>query len=197
MTTKRIDRQKAAGMSLVETLTSVGIGCALMALIAGFFVFSFKGIAGLANYATMEYACRKALDQISFSIRQAHAVTSASTNSVQLQMVKSDGTQGNVSFEYDAAAGTLEMINENGDMQRLLENCTSLAFSFFQRPAPGDDWNNLRGLSTNSPSICKVIQVRWKCERKLMGSLVNTEIMESTKIVLRTSNWKTDQYNFN
>ena len=47
-------------------LMSVGIGCALTALIAGFFVFSFKGIAGLANYATMEYASRKALDERPF-----------------------------------------------------------------------------------------------------------------------------------
>ena len=189
-------RRSLSGMTLVEVMMSTSIGCTLMALVGGFFFLSFRSVTALTNYAILENSSRNALDQMTSNVRQAHAVITNSPSAIEIQMLNPDGTSGTVRFEYDIDTSSLNMIDQNGDMKQLLNDCTSLNFSFFQRPAPGDDWNNLRDLGTNSPSLCKVVQVQWTCSRQLLGSLANTEIMQSTKIVLRTSNWKSDEYSF-
>jgi len=63
----------------------------------------------------------------------------------------------------------------------LLTECDSLSFSVFQRN-PTNDFN---AVSTTNATLVKLIQLNWKCSRTIFKSKVNTESVQSAKIVIR------------
>jgi hypothetical protein len=92
---------------------------------------------------------------------------------------------GFVRFEYDPTKQTLIMVTTNGQMVPLLDHCASLRFDIRQRNQMTNSWDEFP-IAVDTPNLCKVVQVTWTCSRTLFGSvLFNTEIMQTTRIVLR------------
>ena len=73
--------------------------------------------------------------------------------------------------------------------QVLLTGCEKWDFQFFQR-APQKGGSYAFFPATNSAgaydlSICKLINMSWKCSRSILDSRVNTESVQTAQLVLR------------
>ncbi|MEJ2010407.1 MAG: hypothetical protein P8Z30_20015, partial [Acidobacteriota bacterium] len=70
----------------------------------------------------------------------------------------------------------------------LLTNCEYLAFGISQRN-PSNEFCFYPATNTTTskldPSLCKLVDVSWKCSREIFGKKVNTESVQTAKIVMR------------
>jgi hypothetical protein len=89
----------------------------------------------------------------------------------------------------DTNAGTLIMAKTGEASQTLLTGCDNFGFQIFNRyPNPT---NMTFSVSTNASTgrldarFCKVINMNWKCSRTILGSKLNTEIVQTAQVVLR------------
>lgn len=162
-------------MTLVEVLIALGIGALLLMAVASVTMFSSKSLAGLYNYVELSTASRLALDKMTREIRQAQRMTEFATN--KLTFLDYDGKQ--LVYQYFPAERVL-MRSKEGVDESLLRDCENLTFTAFRR-------NTLQGTfdlgKTNADT--KVIHVNWTCSRSILGARVNSEPVQSAKIVIR------------
>lgn len=139
--------------------------------------YSGRSFAGLANYVDLEAQSRNALDRMAQEIRQTQELLSFETN--KLVFLDHDGKQ--LSYIYNADSKTLSRVKEQSATVLLLE-CDYLMFDIFQRNPIGGTYDQY---STASPATCKLVQLTWICSRKILGKTLNTESVQSAKIVIR------------
>lgn len=165
-------------MTVPETLMAVGISGLVFAAAASFFLFSARSMHMLGNYDDLDRANRSALDTMSRDIRNAKALISFSTN----ELVFSNATTPSTfSYIYDAAAGTLTR-NWGDTSTILLTNCDSLSFDISQRN-PSNDFTfySAKGVVANA----KLVDLKWSCYRTITGEKINSQSMQTAKIVMR------------
>jgi prepilin-type N-terminal cleavage/methylation domain-containing protein len=177
--TARTERRSQAGMTLLELMIATAISAILSTSVAALIFYSNHSLAAMGNYVDLDHRSRIALDTMSRSIRQASRLTSYTTTSLTFE--DSDG--GTLIFSYDPSAKTLTR-SKNGvaDTDPLLEECDYLQFSIYQRNTIGGTYDQF---STASAATCKLVQLNWVCSRKILGAKVNTESVQSAKIVIR------------
>jgi hypothetical protein len=64
----------------------------------------------------------------------------------------------------------------------LLTNCDFLTFQIFQRNPVSASYDVY---PTANAASCKLINVSWICSRSILGSRLNTESVQTAKIVIR------------
>ncbi len=165
-------------MTLVEVMVGLAVGSLLMASIMTLFSFSSRSMVSLLNYAELERQSQHALDIMSRDIRSVLRLVENTTTS--LTFVDNDGTS--LRYAYNPEAKTLVRTKGNAS-EILLEGCDSLSFSIFQRNTQQSTFDQF---PAGSASTCKLLQLNWHCTRKILGSVMNTESMQSAKIVIRT-----------
>jgi hypothetical protein len=165
------------GMTLVETLVGLSAGLLLMTVVASMWMFSARSFVAIGNYTDMDNDSRNTLDIMSREIRGAAALTSYATNAITF--VNRDGTS--FSYVYNPGTETLSRV-QGGSSRVLLEQCDYVRFNVSQR-------NITNGFvfysTTTQPQLTKLVDVSWKCSRKILGAKVNTESVQTAKIVLR------------
>lgn len=166
------------GLTLVELLTSIGIGSILLIAVLSLSFFSARSFAALTNYVDLDNHSRNALDQITREIRQADALVSSSEH--QLEFKHGNGW---IRYTYDPNNRTLTR-NRNGHITVLLRECDHLTFRIYQRNPVPQTWEQF-ALPTNDPTLCKLVQLSWICSRTILGARVNTESVQSAKVVIR------------
>ena len=168
---------RSGGFTLIEVMVAAGVSSLLLLVLASFSLYASRNCASLSNYAELETQSRLALDRMTQQVRQARGLSSCSSTNIVLK--DADGSA--LEFAYDPAAETLTQI-KNGVSTILLEGCVLLHFDLFQR-------NPIKGTydayPTASPATCKLIQVTWICSRSLLGAKLNSESVQSAKIVIR------------
>ena len=165
------------GFTIVEVMVAAGISSLLMLVLASFTSFGAHSCAALANYADLETQSRLALDRMTQQIRQARGLISSSPS--QLVFKDCDGTP--LEFNYDASAKTLTRV-KNGVSTVLLKGCDFFKFELFQRnPVQG----SYDAYPMAIPGTCKLVQLTWVCSRTLVGARLNSESVQSAKIVIR------------
>ena len=172
-------RRHLHGASLVEYLFGLAIGGIVLAATASMTLYTARSFAALENYADLDDKSRNALDIMTRDIRQVDGLTSFATN--QLDFLDADGVS-TLSFIYDSNSRTLKR-KSGTNVTVLLTECDSLSFAMFQRnPIAGtfDQFSN-----TLSAATCKLVQVNWICSRSILGGKVNTESVQTSKIVIR------------
>jgi len=170
-------RSRQIAMTLVELMVALGVGGLLLAAVAMVWVFTARSFMALGNYSDMDNASRNALDVMSREIREARMLTYYRTNKITL--VNSDNSS--FSYIFDPTAATLVRANSAGNTI-LLRECEYVTFNVSQRNVT----NNFQFYSTaNQPAQTKLVDVSWKCSRKILGARVNTESVQTAKIVLR------------
>jgi len=158
-------------------LVGMGLGAIAMTSLASFSLFAGRSVVSLANYADLDSRSRLALDRMATEIRQTRALTDfTSTN---LTFTDSDGVA--LSYVYDSSAKTLARL-KNSQRSVLLEGCDYLQFGVYQRTPISGSFSNY---PATSASTAKLIQVTWGCSRSILGKNVNSEIVQSSKIVIR------------
>jgi prepilin-type N-terminal cleavage/methylation domain-containing protein len=172
-----INPRASRGFTLVEVMVSAGISSLVMLVLASFTSFGAHSCAALANYADLETQSRLALDQMTQQIRQSRAlISSTATN-----LVFKDADGAALEFAYDPDKKTLTRCK--GSFSKvLLVGCDYFAFSIFQRNPVKGTYN---AYPVATPGTCKLVQFTWVCSRNLTGARVNTETVQSAKIVIR------------
>lgn len=166
-------------MTLVEIMVGSAIGSILLLSITSLSFYTGRSFASLANYVDLDNYSRKALDNMSQQIRQTNRLLSFTSTTLSFE--DSDG--GTLTYTYDPNARTL-VRSKNGvnDPVPLLKECNFLEFSVFQRNPMGGSYNQY---PTATAATCKLVQLKWICSRDMIRSRVNTESVQSAKIVIR------------
>jgi prepilin-type N-terminal cleavage/methylation domain-containing protein len=174
----RINARKGCrGMTLVEVIVAVGISSIALAALAAFAFYSARSFAAIGNYVDLDNTSRKAVDLMTKEIRQTAALSDYQTNT--LTFTDYDGKL--LQYIYDPAERELRRVKDSIPTV-LLTGCDGLEFHIYQRtPQPG---TNSFYAATNATQ-CKLIEMKWRCSRSLLGKKANTETVQTAQVVLR------------
>jgi len=177
-------------MTLIEMMIAVGLGSMLLAMAASLWLFGSRSFAAMSNYTDLDARSRNALDQMSRDIRQATGVT-AFQKSGSTKWLTVTNTDLSTGATYTWSAPTRQVVcRRTGQADQVyLTECDSWDFELYQR-APQKGGNYVFWPATNKAgaydlSICKLINMSWKCSRTILGSKLNTESVQTAQVVLR------------
>jgi len=178
-------RARRRGMTLTEVLMSTGLGGLLLVEMLALSFYGAHSFATMTNYVDLDQLSRNALDRITSDIRQADRLVQYSTNSVVFQIRDPDtGATNTLEFAYDSATQRLTR-SLNGESKVFLTGCTSLQFSIYQRNPLGGTYDQYPVADPSRPDLCKLVELNWTCSRKILGQPINTESVQSAKVVMR------------
>ncbi len=173
-------------MTLVELQIASAISVILFTAVLALAFYTARSFAAFSNYVDLDANSRNALDVMSSEIRQADLVTAATSTSLTFQTTD-PGTLAThiLKYVYDPVKKELDRIFDGGQPEVLLTECTFLQFGTFQRNTTPSLDNAFVPVATSQPNLCKVVQLSWICSRKILGKSVNTESVQSAKVVIR------------
>ncbi|HTJ00334.1 MAG TPA: hypothetical protein VL527_15750 [Dongiaceae bacterium] len=180
-----------AAFTLVELLVAMGLGVSLLTVVTVLGLYGARSFEGMANYVDLDSKSRNALDILNREVRNATALVSFSTNlPVKSLTLTNSVSAQTIAFTYDSRVGTVVFSKTGQGDRTLLSGCEQWDFSLFNR-APNITSTNISFFpATNSagqldPSVCKLINMSWKCVRSIQTHKINTESVETAQIVLR------------
>ena len=176
--TRRAFSPAQRGLTLLEYVFTIALASIITLAIIGFSVYTSRSFAGLYNYMELENQSRIALDTMTRDVRQTGRLTGYATN--YISFVDSDGA--NLTYRFSPTDRTLTR-EKGGTSTTLLRECETLTFSIFQRNTTNGTYDQYP--TTLSESNTKLIQLSWICSRKITGTTINTECVQTAKIVLR------------
>ncbi len=164
--------------SLLEMLIAISIASIIFAAVASVSLFTARSFVAMGNYADLDRASRNALDVMSRDIRQAQHLTGYSAG--RLDFTNANG----MAFSYIYSSNSATLIRDYGGVRTvLLTNCDFLTFNISQRN-PSNNFT-FYPADPNRPDLAKLIDLSWKCSRQILGAKVNTESVQTAKIVMR------------
>jgi len=171
----------STGFTLVELMMAVGIGVLLMAAVMALYVTGLRSYAIMGNYQDMDNKSCKALDILNREIRNSSALVSFATNRLTFYNTNSAQT---VIITYDSTARALVLQRTGLATITNLTECDSWSYQLFTR-APSSLTTNIVFSTATTASECKIVQMSWKCSRKVLGTKMTTESVQTAQIVLR------------
>ena len=170
--------KQRVGATLLELLVATGVGMLVLLAMATLSYYMARSFVALGNYADLDKASRTALDKMTRDVRTASYLVSSTTN----QLVFNVSGTTNLSFTWDSAARTLTRSLTGQPDQILLGQCDYLIFNTYQRNMS----NQVYGAFSNATAqTCKLVDLSWRCSRKILQQKVNTESVQTAKIVIR------------
>jgi len=166
------------GWTLVEMMIGTGVGSLVLIAASQITVFTARSFIALGNYNDLDRASRNTLDVMCMEIRGAKSVGSFATN--QLVLTNLDGTV--FSYSWDPSTGNLTR-QWGSESRVMLTGCDYLSFDIFQRNPTVNFW--FTNSTVGQPYMTKLVNVSWKCSRKILGAKINTESVQTAKIVIR------------
>lgn len=171
-----IKRNARRGFGLLELLMATSVGSILLVSTGMMISFSARSFASMTNYVDLDSKSRKALDRITRDIRQANGLSSFSATELVLQ------DADNQPLRYTFNPDKHQLTRTKNATEVLLTECDFLKFDIFQRNPVGGSYDQY---PTAVAANCKVIQLSWVCSRKILGAKINTESVQSAKVVIR------------
>ena len=156
---------------------ALGIAGVLLGVLASLTMYSGKNLLAILNYADLNSKNRIAMDTMTRDIRECNRVRSFTTS--RLEIEDSDGST--ITYNYSSGAATLTRV-QNGVTRTLATGCDRLAFSLGTRNPVGGTFSVV---STTDVNEAKVVYVTWNCSRTIMGTKVNTESVQTARVVIR------------
>ena len=170
-------RKECRGMTLVEAIVAVGISSIALAALAAFCFYSARSFAAIGNYVDLDNTSRKAVDLMTKEIRQTGGLTDYQTNA--LTFADYDGQP--LRYIYDPSEQKLTRVKD-AISTVLLTGCDSLEFYIYQRtPQPGTN----SFYAASDATQCKLVEMKWRCSRSLLGKQANTETVQTAQVVIR------------
>jgi hypothetical protein len=164
-------------MTLAEVMVASAIAGIVLTAVAALTVFSARSYAALANYVDLDQYSRKTLDRLTMEIRQADSLAICTSN----QLVFVNGGFTNLSYTYDPTARTLTRTNGT-EVEIMLKECDAFTFTMFGRNTQSNSFDQF---PTTTAANTKLVKLNWTCSRTILGRRVNTESVQSAKIVIR------------
>ncbi len=184
-------RRGTAAFSFVEMLVAVAIGTVVIGVVLSLAIVTSWHFATIYNYTYMDDENGNTLNKLSKEIRNSTALVSFSTNNpVTLQLTNTYGPDG-ATITFNPAKSLLTLTKPGQNPVTLLSDCTAFSFSLFNRYPLVNSNTCTFYLSTNSttgrldPTFTKVINLTWQCTRKVLGSKLNTEEVQTAQVMLR------------
>jgi len=183
------------GMTIPEMMIALALGSLLLAGAGSLWLFGGRSLAAMANYTDLDAKSRYALDLMSRDIREADRVTGCykigQTNwpGVKWLSVTNTAQGTGATYIWNPRLRTLVCRKEGQADQVYLTECDTWEFDLYQR-APEKSGSYVFWPATNKVgaydlSICKLINMTWKCSRTILGSKLNTESVQTAQVVLR------------
>jgi hypothetical protein len=148
--------------------------------------YTARSFAAFTNYVDLDANSRNALDVMTTEIRQADLLMAGSATNLTFQTTDAEtGAQHTLKYVYNGVRKELTRTVDGGQPEVLLTECTDLRFSTFQRNTTPSLDNAFIPVATSQPNLCKVVQLTWICSRKILGKAINTESVQSAKVVIR------------
>jgi prepilin-type N-terminal cleavage/methylation domain-containing protein len=169
------------GFTLVELMVGIAIGLLVVTAAISFFLFGARSFSSMANYSDLSSKDRMASDTLTRDIRTALQVVSATTNQIVLQAPPAGGNN-TITYSYDASAGTLTR-NDGSSSRVMLTGLNSCSFGLYQRPSPTN--NTYNSFPTAAPGYAKLVSYQWSAGRRVVGTQVNTESVQTALVYLR------------
>src|SRR6266540_7108234 len=108
ITSTRWIKTRSRGMTLVEVMVATGVGSIVLVAVMALSLFSARTFAALTNYVQLDIKSRTALDTIATDIRQADALTAATSTSLTFRTMDPDtGVTNTLAYNYDSSRTTL------------------------------------------------------------------------------------------
>jgi hypothetical protein len=170
--------RRGAAFSLVELLVAIGIGAVILAALMQVIFYTGRSFAALMNYTELDKYSRNALDQMVYKIRQADELKSFTSNRIVFSYLKTN----DLVYEYSPEKRVLSE-ELQGHTKIILKGCDNLSFLIFQRNTASGTFEQFPATLTNN--AVKLVQLNWTCSRNVLGARINTESVQSAKIVLR------------
>ena len=172
-------------MTLPEVMIAMAIGLMIVAAAAALITHSSRAFATMTNYVDLDRTSRIGLDRMTADIRQADKLTSFSTNQLVFQTTDpNSGATNSLTFTYSPGNKTLTR-TLNGQSTVLLRGCDFWKATMYQRNTITNSFDQYVVEDTNRPDLCKAVQLSWSCSRTVPGLPINTENVQSTKVVIR------------
>ena len=165
-------------MTLVEVMIATAIGTLILTAAGSLMVYNVRSLAALTNYADLDRYSRGAVDKLSQDIRQSTDLISFTSTEIQFN---SSRGRSNITYTYYPESKTLIRRQAN-NRETLLQQCDSLTFTVYGRNNVSNSWDQF--VVTNAAGA-KLIKLNWTCSRTILGQAVNTESVQTAKIVMR------------
>lgn len=177
-------------MTLVEMMIAVALGSVLLAAGGSLWMFGSRSFVAMSNYSQLDKKSRNALDRMSQDIRQATAVTAfTKTASTRLLTVTNAIASKQISYIWTGTSRTLSCQQAGQPDQIYLTECDRWDFELYQRTPNGGGayvfYPATNAAGAYDLSICKLIDMTWKCSRTVLGRKANTESIQTAQVVLR------------
>lgn len=180
------------GFTLVELMVASGLGMIALAVVAALCYFAVHSFLLIGNYSEMGRENRYALDIMLREIRKSTLVIGYSTNNPKSLTLTNSVDGKIVKISWDSASTNSAMIFEmtGKSAETVLEGCESWDFGFYQRTPIVSTTNIAFYSATNGSgqidlSLCKLIDMSWKCSRTILKKKINSENLQSAQIMLR------------
>lgn len=175
-------------MTLIEFMIAVGISSLVLAAVLFISLFGFRSFGAMANYTELDNRSRNSLDLMSRDIREAAQVADLKNTGNTRYLVLTNSTGQRIQYTWDASSQTL-VCEKTGEPPAIyLTGCERWDFQVFQRtPRTNNTYTFFpatNAFGAFDPSICKVINMSWKCSRRLLNRY-NTESVQTAQVVLR------------
>ena len=175
-----IARLKACSSRLaftaVEFVVASGISVIVLGAVGATTIFTARSFVAMGNYADLDRQSRNALDTMSREIRKCISLTSYTAN----ELTFSDENGNTLIYQYSPSAATFTR-TRGGTDTILLKQCDYLKFGMSQR----NPSNNFSFYPATDYSKAKLLDISWKCSRSIMNKKINTESVQTAKIVIR------------
>jgi hypothetical protein len=177
-------------MTLVELMIAMTVGSMLVAAATSLWLFGSRSFLAMGNYSDLDNKSRNALDRMSQNIRQATAVIAFQKNNTTTMLTVTNAVAGVAStYIWQATPRTLVCKQTGQPSQVYLTECDRWDFELYQRtPQTGGRYVFFPATNTAGAydlSVCKLIDMTWKCSRNILGKKVNTESVQTAQVVLR------------
>lgn len=177
-------RRGKRGWTLVEMMVATGLFSISSLALGTIFIFSIKSFASMANYASLDRENRAAMDKLTREIRQAKQVTGFVTNSLGNSLSIRNGDGQEVTYSFNLANQQF-CRTVNGYSSVLLTNCNLLSFNLFQRTPQSGNFGMFPITYGNYTQSVKVVQLTWRTSRQIPSGPVNSENIQTARIVIR------------
>jgi prepilin-type N-terminal cleavage/methylation domain-containing protein len=172
------------GFNLTELSMSIAVSAVILTALLSFTVYAAKSTAAMENYVDLEQKSQIALDTMTRNIRQTRSLASYHTrthNGATITNVLVFNDVDGTPLSYHFTNDVLLQI-KGGATTTLLTNVDFLTFQIFQRNTVANSYDQF---PTATTAQCKLVSVSWICSRRILGSRLNTESVQTAKIVIR------------
>src|SRR5215471_20102859 len=182
---------QSRGFTLLEVMIAASLASLVFAAVMSLTLFGARSSIAIVNYSDLDSKSRYALDLLGREIRNSTAVTSIQTNYPSCSITLTNADEGaTVRLAYDAGTRMVTIDKTGQPTVTALTGCDRWNFLLYQRTPWVTPTNILYYPATNITgaldlSLCKLINLSWKCSRTILAQKVNTESVQAAQIVLR------------